>query len=224
MKKFFRKLNALASSPVHSEHAEITTRDLRQHPSNKESDPQCLMHSNHNSGKPMIATLTSLSVGLSLAITSCSSTQVRAGDRYHYNFQYGKTALVQNGQAWAPNHAPSAVHRAIAAGNALQGRPYRYGGGHASFEDSGYDCSGTVSYVLHKAGLLDRTMTSRNFLEYGEPGPGRWITIYAREGHVFLTIAGLRIDTGGTLQDTGPRWKPFGRKTSKFVVRHPPGF
>ncbi len=178
----------------------------------------------------MIATLTSMSASIAMFCSSCAmpfqlgSSQVKAPDRYHYNFVYGQTALIQDGRAWAPNGAPPQVHRAIDGGNALQGFPYRYGGGHASFDDTGYDCSGTVSYVLNKAGLLDRTMTSSDFLTYGKPGHGRWITIYARKGHVFMTICGLRIDTGGTKEDTGPRWKPFGRKTSAFVVRHPPGF
>lgn len=158
-----------------------------------------------------------------LLSTSCSSRQVRAAERYHYRFEHGKTALIQDNLAWAPSHAPDPVHRAIEAGNELQGRPYRYGGGHARFEDSGYDCSGTVSYVLNKAGLLSSPLTSSAFLDYGKPGHGRWITIYAREGHAFVTIAGLRLDTGGTNEDTGPQWKPFSRKTSSFVVRHPPG-
>ena len=171
----------------------------------------------------MITTLSTISLGLTALLTSCTSAQVRAEERYEYRFVHGKTALIRDGRAWAPRRAPEAVHRAIDAGNRLQGRPYRYGGGHASFEDSGYDCSGTVSYLLHKAGLIDRTMISSDFLTYGEPGRGRWITIYARKGHVFMTIAGLRIDTGGTKKDTGPRWKPFGRRTSKFILRHPPG-
>lgn len=183
--------------------------------------------------RPRIAFLTRPTIAAVLAslamiattglLSSCSSGQVRATERYHFNFAYGKTAILEQNRAWAPSHAPEPVHRAIAAGNALQGRPYRYGGGHARFEDSGYDCSGTVSYVLHKAGLLDRTMTSKEFLDYGKPGHGRWITIYARDGHAFVTIAGLRLDTGGTFQDTGPRWKPQSRKTSSFMVRHPPG-
>ena len=181
--------------------------------------------SNRSQNRLMITTLASLTVGAAMAFSSCSVTpsQVKAQERYHYNFVHGKTALVQGPIAWAPSQAPPAVHRAMAAGNALQGKPYRYGGGHASFDDSAYDCSGTVSYILNKAGLLNRTMTSSEFLNYGAPGHGRWITIYARRGHVFMTIAGLRIDTGGTKEDTGPRWKPFGRKTSAFVVRHIPG-
>lgn len=174
----------------------------------------------------MITTLTSLTVSVAMTFSSCSviPSQVNAPERYYYNFVHGQTALLQNGVAWAPSQAPAPVHRAMEAGNALQGKPYVWGGGHASFEDKGYDCSGTVSYVLHKAGLLNRTMTSKEFVNYGEPGPGRWITIYARDGHVFMTIAGLRIDTGGTMKDTGPLWKPNSRKTSAFVVRHPPGF
>lgn len=158
-----------------------------------------------------------------MLLASCSSGQVSAGERYHYNFTHGKTALIQASRAWAPRRAPRAVHQAIAAGNELQHFPYRYGGGHAHVEDTGYDCSGAVSYVLNRAGLLDGTMTSQGFLEYGKPGPGRWITIYVRDGHVFITIAGLRLDTGGTYKDTGPRWKPYERRTSKFFVRHPPG-
>jgi hypothetical protein len=172
----------------------------------------------------MITTLTSMSMGIVMAFTSCTPSQVRAPERYHYQFVHGKTALLQGQQAWAPKKAPLPVHHAMEAGNALQGRPYHWGGGHASIEDTGYDCSGTVSYVLNKAGLLNGTMTSSGFMNYGEAGHGRWITIYAREGHVFITVAGLRIDTGGTQQDTGPRWKPNSRKTSAFVVRHPHGF
>ena len=185
-------------------------------------------HSNRSPYRPIIiTTLTSMSVGIAMAFSSCSSTstfsQVRAQERYNYNFAHGQTALIQNGIAWAPSQAPGPVHHATEAGNALQGKPYRWGGGHASFEDTGYDCSGTVSNILHKAGLTNRTMTSSEFKNYGKPGHGKWITIYARDGHVFMTIAGLRIDTGGTKEDTGPVWKPFGRKTSSFIVRHPPG-
>lgn len=197
---------------------------IAYHPHSEPMRSQYACHPSHGSPPQWrkLAIVMSLFSAFALTHTSCS-TQVKAEERYHYQFEHGKTAIIQNGVAWAPTRAPDAVHRAIAAGNALQGRPYRYGGGHASFEDSGYDCSGTVSYLLHKAGLLDRTMTSKEFLTWGKKGRGKWITIYAREGHVFMTIAGLRIDTGGTKRDTGPQWKPFSRRTSKFVVRHPPG-
>ncbi len=171
----------------------------------------------------MSTTLSTLSVAALLTVTACTTGQVRAPERYQYHFVPGRTALIRDGHAIAPDHAPPVVHRATIAGNQLQGKPYRYGGGHARVDDTGYDCSGAVSYVLNKAGLMKGTRTSRGFLNYGEPGPGRWITIYARDGHAFITVAGLRLDTGGTREDTGPLWKPFSRKTSSFVLRHPPG-
>lgn len=155
-------------------------------------------------------------------LAACGTTEYEAPP-YDYHFVHGETAMIENGQALAPNQAPRAVHAAIAAGNRLQGRPYKYGGGHANLDDDGYDCSGTVSYVLHHAGLLSGSMPSSAFLRYGEPGPGRWITIYAKSGHVFIVIAGLRLDTGGSRADTGPQWKPFHRGTRGFILRHPPG-
>jgi peptidoglycan hydrolase-like protein with peptidoglycan-binding domain len=117
--------------------------------------------------------------------------------------------------------APAAIQRAVAAANAIATKPYRYGGGHGSFKDSGYDCSGSVSYVLHAAGVLDAPMASGGFMSYGKPGPGRYITIYANSGHVFMTINGRRFDTG--YGGNGNRWAEGSRPTSGFVVRHPPG-
>jgi peptidoglycan hydrolase-like protein with peptidoglycan-binding domain len=117
--------------------------------------------------------------------------------------------------------APAAIQRAIAAANAIATKPYRYGGGHGSFNDSGYDCSGSVSYVLHAAGVLSTPLDSTGFMSYGRPGPGRYITIYANSGHVFMTINGRRFDTG--YRSNGSRWASGSRPTSGFVVRHPPG-
>jgi hypothetical protein len=77
--------------------------------------------------------------------------------------------------------------------------------------------------VLHKGGKLKRPLTSNEFLEYGKKGYGDWVTIYVRKGHVFLTIAGLRFDTGGTWNSSGPRWKPERRGVKKYYVRHPRG-
>jgi cell wall-associated NlpC family hydrolase len=127
--------------------------------------------------------------------------------------------------AVAPAGVPSLVLTAVAAGNRLQTKSYKWGGGRASLEDSGYDCSGSVSYVLIKAGLLRSPLTSGAFTRYGAPGPGRWITIYARNGHVFMSICGLRLDTGGRggRGESGPRWSTSMRGTSGFVMRHPPG-
>lgn len=131
----------------------------------------------------------------------------------------GRTAI-------PPADAPPTVLRAIEAGNTLQTRSYRYGGGRDQLEDWGYDCSGTVSYVLIKAGLLDEPRTSGRFASYGEPGPGRWLTISATPGHCFMTVCGLRLDTGGRggVGEKGPRWNPYPRPGDGYVMRHPPGF
>ncbi len=155
-------------------------------------------------------------------LVSCSS-QVKARKPVSYRFEYGRTALLKDGIAYAPRNAPPAVKRAIAAGNRLQGKPYKWGGGHSRHKDSGYDCSGTVSYVLREAGLLRGSLPSSGYFKYGKKGEGRWITIYIRKGHVFVTIAGLRLDTGGPGARSGPRWKPETREGRGHVMRHPRG-
>lgn len=160
---------------------------------------------------------------LMMGLASCSS-QVKARKPVSYRFESGKTALLRNGIAYAPRRAPKAVKRAIAAGNRLQGMPYKWGGGHARHEDSGYDCSGAVSYVLREAGLLKGSLHSSAFFKYGKKGEGDWITIYIRDGHVFMTVAGLRLDTGGRATATGPRWKPETRQSRGHVMRHPRGY
>jgi hypothetical protein len=117
---------------------------------------------------------------------------------------------------------PVAISRAILAANRIATLPYRYGGGHGSFHDSGYDCSGSVSYVLHAAGRLRVPQDSGQLMSYGAPGPGRWITVYANPGHAYMVIRGRRFDTSGRSQ-TGSRWQPQGRGSAGYVVRHPPG-
>jgi hypothetical protein len=137
----------------------------------------------------------------------------------------GNRAVLRNGIAYAPSNAPDSVKHAIWAVNTICRRPYVWGGGHGSFHDYGYDCSGAVSFALHYAGLLNQPIPSSDFLCYGERGRGRWFTIYSRHGHVFAMIAGLRFDTtdlryGG---DVGPRWHLDGRDTWAFEARHPVG-
>jgi hypothetical protein len=161
-------------------------------------------------------------VPLAAGSLSCSS-QVKARKPVSYRFEPGRTAMLKNGVAYAPKRAPAAVKRAIAAGNRLQGKPYKWGGGHARHQDTGYDCSGSVSYVLREAGLMRGSMHSKAFFKYGKKGAGKWITIYIRNGHVFMTVAGLRLDTGGPGQETGPRWKPQTRQSVGHVMRHPKG-
>ena len=131
--------------------------------------------------------------------------------------------LGADGRAVAPASAPQEVEDAIAAANRIVGKPYRYGGGHARWEDSGYDCSGSMSYVLRGAGLLDRPLTSGDFMRWGEAGQGAWITVYAHGGHGFLVIAGLRFDTGWNNAGKGPRWSEEMRPTDGYTVRHPEG-
>ncbi len=136
-------------------------------------------------------------------------------------------ATLVEGEAVAPVGAPPLVRRVIAAANEIDGTPYIWGGGHASFDAKGYDCSGAVSYALHGAGLLDYTMVSGQLAHYGDPGPGRWITIYANDEHVFMVVAGLRFDTRNDPEHvSGPRWKMAAPEASilpKFAVRHPVG-
>lgn len=128
--------------------------------------------------------------------------------------------------AWLIQLVPPEIYYAVLAANRLQGKPYKWGGGHQSFLDTGYDCSGSTSHVLMSAGLLDRPITSSAFMKYGRPGPGRYITIYARSGHVFMEICGLRLDAGGSpsRDQRGPLWRTTSRDTDGWAVRHPPGF
>jgi cell wall-associated NlpC family hydrolase len=135
----------------------------------------------------------------------------------------GSTAILLSGIALAPPDAPEAVQQVINAANTIVGRPYVWGGGHASFYSYGYDCSGSVSFALFGAGLIPEPLTSGSLEGWGEPGPGKWITVYANAEHTFMEIAGLRWDTVGDARGTGPRWHLEPTDTSGFVVRHPPG-
>jgi hypothetical protein len=131
-------------------------------------------------------------------------------------------ARLVHGVAYAPPDAPPAVVRAIRAGNKLQDKPYRYGGGHRSFVDTAYDCSGTVSFALHGGGLLKAPLASGGLMTWGRAHRGRWITVYANAGHAYMVIAGLRLDTSGT-GGSGPRWQTLQRDPAGFVPRHPKG-
>jgi hypothetical protein len=140
----------------------------------------------------------------------------------------GSKATVRFGLASAPSDAPLSVKRAIWAGNQLRYKRYRYGGGHRSFFDKGYDCSGTVSYVLGAAGLLQSPTTSRALRSFGSSGEGKWITVYARKSHSYAIIAGLRLDTT-EWNDTrpnrhwAPRWRLTSRRPRGYEARHPLG-
>src|SRR5215203_541022 len=141
----------------------------------------------------------------------------------------GRGKVRKDGTAVAPADAPANIQAAIAAGNAIHTYPYHWGGGHRSFTDTGYDCSGAVSYVLHAAGLLASPMTSGGFASsWGAPGKGRWITVYGNASHVYMVVAGLRYDTssGGDRwnQGTGPRWRKKKRSAGSYTAKYAPGY
>jgi hypothetical protein len=139
-----------------------------------------------------------------------------------------KARLTKKGVAIPPPNAPPQVVAAINAGNAIRKMPYRWGGGHASFFDTGYDCSGAVSYVLYAAGMLSSPMPSGPFMTWGLPGKGAWITVFANRGHMYAKIAGLRWDTSAVgerfRRGSGPRWRATKRKPTGYAIRHFPGF
>ena len=122
-----------------------------------------------------------------------------------------------------PASAPQPVKDAIYAANRIVGKPYRYGGGHRRFNDTGYDCSGSVSFALRGGGLVKRPLHSRAFMSWGEAGKGQWITVYTNPGHAYVVIAGLRFDTSGP-GPRGPRWRKAARSSGAFTARHPSGF
>ncbi len=134
-----------------------------------------------------------------------------------------KAVLAEDGiTAVAPPSAPEQVKAIIAAGNEIATKPYKYGGGHGRWKDSGYDCSGSMSYALHGAGLLDEALDSSGFMSWGKAGKGRWVTTYAHGGHSYMMVAGLRFDTSGLSQD-GSRWHDTKRSADGYTVRHPAG-
>ena len=133
--------------------------------------------------------------------------------------------LLPNGQAVAPAAAPPAVEAMIEAGNRIHHRPYHWGGGHRAWNAAGYDCSGSVSYVMHAAGLLESPLDSTGFMKWGGGGAGSWVRVYANREHVFAVIAGLRWDTSFSTDGdrTGPGWSEEMRPTGGFRLRHPLG-
>ena len=132
-----------------------------------------------------------------------------------------------DGLATVPLTAPPKLRAMITAGNQVARKPYVYGGGHGGgpegqFTDSAYDCSGSISYALASAGFIKSPMASGGLAKFGKPGPGKWVTIYADEGHAFMVVAGLRFDTSGrSKRDT--RWQAEARNPGGLTARHPPG-
>jgi hypothetical protein len=134
-----------------------------------------------------------------------------------------KAKLTSSGLAVPPADAPAKVQAVIRAGNKIAKTPYKWGGGHALLEDTGYDCSGSVSYALRKARLMSASLASTGFMSWGHRGPGRWITIRANAGHAYMIVAGLRFDTSAS-KATGTRWSAQMRSPRGYIATHPPGF
>ena len=165
------------------------------------------------------------------AVTSVARTggakptmqEIQAAEQAPLRLGPGERATVgADGLAVAPASAPPAVKAVILAGNRIAKKQYVYGGGHGKWEDSGYDCSGSVSYALHGGGLLKASMPSGGFMTWAAPGAGRWITTYANGGHMYMVVAGLRFDTSGKKR-TGTRWQSDMRSTAGYKIRHPQG-
>jgi hypothetical protein len=138
----------------------------------------------------------------------------------------GALARYVNGLAAAPMSAPEAVQKVIWAGNEIIGLPYIFGGGHASFDSPGYDCSGTVSFALHGGNLVTAPEDSSEFMAWGSHGAGRWVAVFGNSGHAYMDIAGLRLDTSAADDPTnqqGPRWRPLRTENGGYTVRHPLG-
>jgi hypothetical protein len=162
---------------------------------------------------------------LALCVAASASASSSGGTPY---VPPAKKARLVNGKAIAPKGAPLRVRRVIRAANRLVRKPYRYGGGHRSFRlDSGYDCSGAVSYALYGGRLIRRPRTSGGFMSWGRRGRGRWITVYANRGHAYMVVAGLRFDTSlrdrSAYRGRGPRWSRRMRSSRSFRARHPRG-
>jgi cell wall-associated NlpC family hydrolase len=133
-----------------------------------------------------------------------------------------KGTVTPDGFAVPPASAPDVVKEVVAAGNAIATAPYKWGGGHGKWDDTGYDCSGSVSYALHGGDLLDSALVSGDFARWGSSGSGQWITIYANPSHVYMVVAGMRFDTSARSR-TGSRWTMEQRPPDGFTVTHPKG-
>jgi hypothetical protein len=173
-----------------------------------------------------LAALAAVLLGVLLAATASAQEPATGGFSSEPPPAPAPTAEIamapDNRTAVAPAGAPPEIVAAVAAANRITRKPYHWGGGHGRWRDSGYDCSGAVSYVLHAAGLLKVSRDSSGLMSFGARGEGEWITIYANGGHAYMEIAGLRFDTSGRGED-GPRWRLEPRSDRAFVKRHPVG-
>jgi hypothetical protein len=153
---------------------------------------------------------------------SAPPPKLRKGNGPTSDAAISKAEVLKEGVALPPIEAPEEVRAIIEAGNQIARTPYLWGGGHGKWLDTGYDCSGSVSFALANAGLLNGPLASGPLMSWGKPGKGKWITIYSNPGHVWMLVAGVRFDTSGTRR-SGSRWQSDLRPTGGYVARHPPG-
>jgi cell wall-associated NlpC family hydrolase len=135
----------------------------------------------------------------------------------------GGNSVGGNGTIPIPTNVPEVIQRVIAGGNAITNFPYVFGGGHGSFVDNAYDCSGSVSYALAAGGLLSAPETSGELESWGAPGPGRYITVMAAAGHTYMYVDGVMFNTAGRSGPYASRWQVNPANNSGYVVRHWPG-
>ena len=210
-----------------------SARDLRGHPQAVEPDVGAPVISGADepgdaaprpaAGVPRDpeARLASAPAGAAVSPGAPTDAEVRAELSQLQGRGHGEARVLANGEAVAPAGAPQLVRELIAAGNAIARMPYLWGGGHGRLNDSGYDCSGSLSFAFIHAGLLDHP-TAQGWSTLGAPGPGRWVSVYSSAGHVFMVVAGLRFDTSA-IHIAGSRWTDQPRSTAGFTVRHIPG-
>jgi len=176
-----------------------------------------------NAVKLLLPTLALLAVGMLAPSGALAGGGGISSDGSTTPTTPGTKARLVDGQAVAPADAPKRVQQVIAAANKIEDMPYKYGGGHGDWKDSGYDCSGAVSYALHGGKLLDAPLDSTGLGRYGQRKKGQWITVYGAPSHAYMVVAGLRFDTSMTPGD-GPGWSKTMRSTPEnYKVRHPKG-
>jgi hypothetical protein len=179
----------------------------------------------------IVAALAAATAALALAVAvPAASAQARAmvgggavaGKPLSQKEAHGsKARIARNGLAIPPANAPRKVKAVIRAGNEIARKPYRYGGGHGRLRDSGYDCSGSISYALQRAKLMRGSLATTGFMSWGRRGRGRWITIRANAGHAYMIVAGVRFDTSAR-SETGSRWSASMRSPRGYRATHPP--
>lgn len=194
------------------------TANLRRDPEEKYASPEAAGAKPHR-----VADMPAASTTTRPADGAGTTKQLRAALKNEGAGDGDRVTLAADGSAVPPIGAPDPVVSVVNAGNAIRNFPYIWGGGHDSFQDRGYDCSGSVSYALAAAGLVSKPLASGEFEKWGEPGKGKWITIYASGGHMFMTVGGLRFDTSFRDGPRGSRWQDEPRPMKGFTVRHWPG-